>query len=376
MKPLIKWPGGKFGEYKYIEKLIPCFDRYIEPFFGGGAIYFHLKPRKALINDLSSDLMKFYTYIKQGNEDFRDILYTYNYCWAELMSQYIEALYPEIHQEYLNYRTKQICKEELLAKLDTVMEQSKELFDKLFSGACIGETGKLYQEIHTNLLGKIKRMVELEIKMGKPLDEKDLKDNIKTGFRSGLYMHFRNIYNEFSLGKRVGTLEEKIANFYFMREFCYGSMFRYNRQGHFNIPYGGIAYNKKNFKRKLDHLFMPETAAVFANTELYNLDFESFLHLANLNENDFIFLDPPYDSDFSDYEGVNFNQNDQRRLANFLVHTKAKFILIIKNTDYVFELYNGHPNFKIMDFAKQYTYNVRSRNNRSVKHLIITNCLV
>jgi DNA adenine methylase len=95
----------------------------------------------------------------------------------------------------------------------------------------------------------------------------------------------------------------------------------------------------------------------------------------DLQERDFVFLDPPYDSDFSDYEGVNFNKQDQQRLANFLLKTKAQFILIIKETEYVCELYSQKSQIKVLDFQKQYTYNVRSRNNRSVKHLIVTNCI-
>lgn len=37
---IIKWSGGKSREMKYIENLIPAFDRYIEPFFGGDAMFF------------------------------------------------------------------------------------------------------------------------------------------------------------------------------------------------------------------------------------------------------------------------------------------------------------------------------------------------
>ncbi|KKL45072.1 hypothetical protein LCGC14_2359360, partial [marine sediment metagenome] len=60
MKPLIKWAGGKSGEIKHIEKIIPKFDRYIEPFFGGGAVFFDLEPKEAVINDVSGELMTFY----------------------------------------------------------------------------------------------------------------------------------------------------------------------------------------------------------------------------------------------------------------------------------------------------------------------------
>lgn len=66
MKPLIKWAGGKSTEIKYVEKILPNFDRYIEPFFGGGAVFFDLEPKKAVINDVSDELMTFYKLIKNG----------------------------------------------------------------------------------------------------------------------------------------------------------------------------------------------------------------------------------------------------------------------------------------------------------------------
>ena len=87
-----------------------------------------------------------------------------------------------------------------------------------------------------------------------------------------------------------------------------------------------------------------------------------------------MFLDPPYDTNFSDYEGKDFTKNDQARLAEVLRNTKAKFILIIKNTDFIYSLYE--KDFNILCFDKTYTYNVRSRNERNVEHLIITNISV
>ena len=61
MTSLIKWPGGKSREYKNIDSLIPAYRRYIEPFFGGGAIFFQLRPEYALINDISKNLIHFYS---------------------------------------------------------------------------------------------------------------------------------------------------------------------------------------------------------------------------------------------------------------------------------------------------------------------------
>lgn len=65
MKPLIKYRGGKSKEIPFILEHIPQYHgRYIEPFFGGGALYFHLEPKKAIINDINSKLIAFYNGVK------------------------------------------------------------------------------------------------------------------------------------------------------------------------------------------------------------------------------------------------------------------------------------------------------------------------
>lgn len=64
MNPIIKWPGGKSREIGKIRHLIPDHKRYIEPFFGGGALFFHLAPKSAAINDISESLIQFYKLIK------------------------------------------------------------------------------------------------------------------------------------------------------------------------------------------------------------------------------------------------------------------------------------------------------------------------
>ena len=61
MKPMIKYRGGKSKEIPHIMWHIPRFTgRYIEPFLGGGALFFYLEPRRAIINDINSKLMGFY----------------------------------------------------------------------------------------------------------------------------------------------------------------------------------------------------------------------------------------------------------------------------------------------------------------------------
>jgi DNA adenine methylase len=75
MKPLIKYRGGKSNEIPNIEKHIPRYKgRYIEPFFGGGALYFHLEPKRAIINDINSKLIAFYVGVKNNYSELRNEL--------------------------------------------------------------------------------------------------------------------------------------------------------------------------------------------------------------------------------------------------------------------------------------------------------------
>ena len=52
---LIKWAGGKEQELKYILPLLPPFQRYYEPFVGGGAVFFAIEAGVKFINDRSSE---------------------------------------------------------------------------------------------------------------------------------------------------------------------------------------------------------------------------------------------------------------------------------------------------------------------------------
>jgi DNA adenine methylase len=150
-------------------------------------------------------------------------------------------------------------------------------------------------------------------------------------------------------------------------------MFRYNSNGDFNVPYGGIAYNRKNYSKKIDYLKTKELKSLLENTKIENLDFEDFFILHKPKKNDFIFLDPPYDSEFSTYAKNEFTRKDQERLANFMINKcEAKWMMIIKNTDYIFGLYD-QKGLNINSFDKKYLVSFMNRNDKNVEHLIITN---
>ena len=89
-RPFVKWAGGKSQIIEKIEQFLPDkYDTYYEPFIGGGAVLFNLKPNKAVIADTNSELMKAFSC-------FRDKV-SYN----KLIEQLIE--YEEKHSEEFYY---------------------------------------------------------------------------------------------------------------------------------------------------------------------------------------------------------------------------------------------------------------------------------
>lgn len=372
MQTLIKWPGGKTKEFPYIKGLIPKYDRYVEPFFGGGAIFFQLRPQRAIINDICEELTDFYNLLKIENkrEEFKKELYEYVENW-EKIPKFIDIFENLFVKLYDKYKIKKITKAELSDQVNSILEKEGDHFNKFFLKKFCLDQQNLLDQISLNLVSKICRTREVEVQRG-PLPEGDLQKNIETAFKSGFYMHFRDVMNLNGFKYKI-SLPKKIANYYFIREFCYGSMFRFNKKGHFNIPYGGIAYNSKDFRSKVNYIFSHEVEKLFKNVIIKNQDFEDIFNSYKLSKNDFIFLDPPYDTDFSDYEKKPFDKHDQERLAKCLYNIKAKFILIIKNTPFIYNLYKNKIGIKIDKFEKSYLYNVKGRNDREVEHLIIYN---
>jgi len=67
ISPFVKWAGGKRQLLEEIDKRMPKdFNRYFEPFVGGGAVLFNLQPIDAIINDINKSLINAYRQIKQS----------------------------------------------------------------------------------------------------------------------------------------------------------------------------------------------------------------------------------------------------------------------------------------------------------------------
>ena len=366
-KPLIKYTGGKYDEYKYFEKEIPDnINNYYEPFFGGGGVFFQLHNAKKInggsyINDISKDLMDFYGNV--ANKGFLDEIMKLSVNW-DCVKAVAEKTFGQFGEAYFDV---------ILGRKDIswfindslmdFLSQTVNSFDSLRSYNTHGFS--IVNRMYDGLNDKTKRFIKKDISE----EETDLPyKSITTAIHQAFYFIVRDMYNDWLLGSEGYTQEEKSAQWFFIREFCYGSMFRFSRDGKFNIPYGGFGYNSKCFSCKVDEIRSEKVQSMFKTVNISCLDFEKFLD-RDFKEGDFIFLDPPYDSTFSEYDNNSFTRDDQTRLRDTLSKLKCKWLLVIRKTDFISGLYKDYEQ---VPFNKTYSYHARGTyDDKNCTHIAI-----
>lgn len=74
-RPFLKWVGGKGQLLNQYQPFFPTdFTTYYEPFLGGGAVFFHLQPRKARLTDINPELVNVYRCVRNQVEDLIQLL--------------------------------------------------------------------------------------------------------------------------------------------------------------------------------------------------------------------------------------------------------------------------------------------------------------
>lgn len=75
LQPFTKWTGGKRQLLPIIKELMPeTYNDYYEPFIGGGALFFDIAPKNAVINDFNAELINCYQQIKDNPQELIEIL--------------------------------------------------------------------------------------------------------------------------------------------------------------------------------------------------------------------------------------------------------------------------------------------------------------
>jgi DNA adenine methylase len=370
LAPLLKWAGGKEQELKYIHPCLPKhFNNYYEPFIGGGAVYFSIDADQMFINDKSHELIDLYNIVAEQNNTFFTVVNDMMHNWSllEVIVKRNGKLFIDEYKKYANNKADDAHIKNWVTHF--VVEHANE-FNGMFDSTFNVNIENFLKELKKNITNKMKRMKKIEFDRG-ALPNSDILDNMESALKSAFYMHFRHLYNNIEQYNIDHSFA--VAIFFFIRNYAYSGMFRYNKSGEFNVPYGGIGYNRKNLAKRVDYLQSEVLVQHLSKTTIDNLDFEMFFDKNEPKEGDFIFLDPPYDSEFSTYAQNEFTRDDQIRLADYLINDcKANWMMVIKNTDFIYGLYDKEG-ITINSFDKKYLVSFQNRNNKKAKHLIITN---
>ena len=123
---------------------------------------------------------------------------------------------------------------------------------------------------------------------------------------------------------------EAASLFYYLNRTGYNGLCRFNSSGHFNVPFGKYA----NINYRTNFL---EYKALFARWELSSADFAEL----ELDDDDLVYADPPYDVEFTQYSKGGFGWEEQLRAAEWLSDHKGPVILSNQATDRILNLYRS-----------------------------------
>lgn len=253
-RPVLKWAGGKSQLLKEILPLFPKeYNKYIEPFIGGGAVFFGLCPKNAIISDSNPELINLYNVIASD----------------------VEALIRSLSRH----------------------KNDKEYFYKM--------------------------------------REKNWRDL---------------------------TPVQSASRTLFLNRTCYNGLYRVNKSGNFNVPFG----NYKNPKI-CDKDNLRSVANLLSGKKIVCGDYKSILR-ETAQEGDLVFLDPPYlpiseYSDFKRYTKEQFYEEDHRELANEVKRLSdigCSVILTNSNHPLVHELY-GQYQIEVFNTKRNINRNANGR---------------
>ena len=238
----LKWAGGKRWFVQNESHRLPDkteFNKYYEPFLGGGSVFFYIEPKIATLSDCNDELIKTFLAIR---DDF-------------------EAVYQElcVHQD-------NDCKD-------------------------------YYYQVRSNIYA----------------------DPVKAA-----------------------------ARMIYMNNVCFNGIYRVNKDGLFNVPYGSGKKAKFNYEK------LKESSEALRGKEIVVQDYLTSINQAN--DDDFVFCDPPYavktDDSFVGYNRKTFNWEDQEKLAEAVIRAAERGVkIMITNVaaDEVVKLYD--PNVFSLDYV-------------------------
>lgn len=267
---LIKWAGGKSQLLNELKKDIPGdIGTYVEPFIGSGALFFDIKPQKAIIGDINRELINLYKMVQSN--------------WIDL-----ENRLKEIEEEYnsLSFDLKK-----------TYYYEKRETFNK----------------------------------------------NI--------------ISNELTC--------DDAALFIFLNKTCFNGLYRVNKKGYYNVPFG-----KRKNVCLVDKEGLGYYSDVLKSTTIKLDDFEKVCN--GLKAKDLVYFDSPYYDTFDTYQPGGFPESEHIRLFKLFDELSDKGVYCMlsnSDTSFIKELYRNY-NIETVEVKRMIN---RNGNDRIGTEVIIRN---
>ena len=197
----------------------------------------------------------------------------------------------------------------------------------------------------------------------------EFKDKDKIEQYKNAYMRFRTDYNN--------SEERDVLDFYTLMFYSFSQQFRFNGKGQFNMPCGNDCFsetNKTYIKNGVD-FFSDEYVRIL------NKDFYDFMSVKTADENDFVYLDPPYFNTTATYnENGGWTEEDELKLFDLCEHLNN--IGVKFGMSNVFEN-KGIKNQMLIDWCEKnnlnvytfdkFTYMACGKGNSNAKEVFITN---
>lgn len=150
-------------------------------------------------------------------------------------------------------------------------------------------------------------------------------------------------------------------------------MLRFNSKGEYNLPVGNVDFNQNTLVALQDYFRLTQQK----NITFHNFDFEKFFETIEFEEDDFVYLDPPYLITFSEYNKL-WNEETERRLLEYLEILEDRNInFAISNVTH----YKGKVNEQFLGWSRQHnSFEIKSNyisyhdnTNKEFKEVLVTN---
>ena len=194
--------------------------------------------------------------------------------------------------------------------------------------------------------------------------------------RQKCFYNIRTKYNSYFLNTELDV--ERASEFIFLNRTCFNGLYRVNKSGKFNVPFGKYKNPTICDSRNLSNL-----SILFKNTIFKYGDYKESESL--IDENTFVYFDPPYrplsvTSGFTSYTKEDFNDKNQKELAKYYNKLNVKNAKLMlsnsnpKNTDENDDFFeNIYKGFNINEVSAKRMINSNAKGRGEISELLITN---